>query len=152
MRGEEGDYLASPLMGLSAPPVLYPELPCFLRHPQQGIHDSSIPAGGDRPGFPCHTINSGHAGDEWDCTAHRLCVSAVLEQVWVSLKGSACALKPDPEFPVCFMTLANRRSNPALGSRFSGKDEQDLPCSRYPHNFFKNKNLLWTLPAIWLQA
>lgn len=35
------------------------------------------------------------------------CVSAVLEQVWVSLKGSACALKPDPEFPVCFIALAN---------------------------------------------
>lgn len=35
------------------------------------------------------------------------CVSAVLEQAWVSLKGSACALKPDPEFPVCFITLAN---------------------------------------------
>lgn len=54
------------------------------------------------------------------------CVSAVLEQVWISLKGTACALKPDPEFPVCFITLANRRSNPALGSRFSGKDKKDL--------------------------
>lgn len=79
------------------------------------------------------------------------CVSAVLEQAWVSLKGSACALKPDPEFPVCFITLANRRSNPALGSRFSGKDEQDLLCS-YPHIFLQNKNLLCTLPGMWLQA
>lgn len=151
MSGEEGDCLALPLMGIKHQLFFIQSYPALLgthsRAPMAALSllevtDLVSPA-------PQLTQALQEISGAVLLTG---CVSAGLEQVWVSLKGSACALKPDLEFPVCFITLANRWSNPALGSRFSGKDEQDSLCSGYPHIFFKKQNLLWAFPGIWLQA
>lgn len=65
-----------------------------------------VAAGGDRPCFPAALLSQGM--QEMSGTVllpGRM--SAVLEQARISLKGSARALKSDPEFPVGFIMLAN---------------------------------------------
>lgn len=128
--------------------VLCPKLPCAhsLRYLQWGIRDSAVPAGGDRPCFPTALLTQATQEMSGTVLLPRR-VSAALEQARVSLKGSACALKPDPEFPVyhtCKLT-----AKPSPRERALRETEQGLPLQQILSFFF---NLLWALPGIWLQA
>lgn len=122
--------------------VLHPELPsaCSLSVPQLSTSASSVPPGGDRPFFP--TVVLIQAVQEMSETVLLSgCLSAAREKAQVSWKGSTCALKPDPEFPLCFITLTNRGLNPVLGSRLSGKWGRICLCSRYEAYGFKPHEL-----------
>lgn len=89
MRGEEGDCLALPLMGISAPTVLYPELPCSSgTHSRAPVAALSLLEVTD---VVSPSTQLTQALQKMSGTAHRLCVSRAGAGVDISEGQCLCA-------------------------------------------------------------